>query len=83
MKPSYFETLSADEAELIDLESSRILEECGVRVLHAECLGLLEEAGCKVDRTTSMVKMPRDVVQRAIETTPASFPLRQGYILPA
>jgi trimethylamine:corrinoid methyltransferase-like protein len=73
MKPSYFETLSPEEVELIDRESSRILEECGVRVLHKECLDLLEDAGCKVDRATSMVKMPRDVVLKALETTPSSF----------
>ena len=75
MKPKYFETLSPEEVELIDRESGRMLEECGVRVLHPECLDLLDGIGCKVDRATSMVKMPRHVVQKAVETTPSSFPL--------
>jgi trimethylamine--corrinoid protein Co-methyltransferase len=75
MKPRYFETLSPEEVELIDRESSRILEECGVRVLHPGCLDLLEGIGCKVDRATSMVKMPHEVVRKAVETTPSSFPL--------
>jgi trimethylamine---corrinoid protein Co-methyltransferase len=75
MKPGYFETLSPEEVKTIDRESVRILEECGVRVLHAKSLDLLEEAGCKVDRATSMVKMPQEVVHKAIETTPSSFML--------
>src|SRR3990172_1323096 len=75
MKPRYFETLSQEEVEIIDRESGRILEECGVRVLHPECLDLLDGIGCKIDRATSMVKMPQDVVQKAVETTPSSFPL--------
>jgi Trimethylamine:corrinoid methyltransferase len=75
MKPKYFEVLSQEEMDMIDKESKRILAECGVRVLHKECLELLEGIGCKVDRTSSKVKMPPDVVQKAVEAAPSCFSL--------
>ncbi len=73
MKPKFFEVLSQEEINRIDNESRRILEECGVRVLHNECLDLLEGLGCTVDRASSIVRIPSNVVQKAIETTPSKF----------
>ena len=75
MKPQYFEVLSQEEISLIDQESRRILEECGMKILHGECLDILEKIGCKVDRSSSMVKMPSGVVQKAIDSTPEIFSL--------
>ena len=73
MKPAYFEILSPDEIVQIDKESKRMLAECGIKVLHEQCLEILEGAGCLVDRETSIVRMPPDVVQKAIDTTPETF----------
>ena len=69
MRPRYLEVLSEEEVVQIDTESRRILAECGVKVLHDEAHDLLEAVGCKVDRVTSMVRMPPEVVQKAIDAT--------------
>lgn len=73
MKANVFEVLSHDEMVQIDRQSRRILEEAGIRVLHAQCLNLLEAAGCKVDRSNSRVRIPSDLVQKALDATPSSF----------
>ncbi|MDO9464428.1 MAG: trimethylamine methyltransferase family protein [bacterium] len=75
MKPKFFEILSQEEIVQIDTESRRILEECGIRILNDECLELLEGIGCKIDRSSKIVKMSSDVVRKAIESTPEKFSL--------
>ncbi|UCB45818.1 MAG: trimethylamine methyltransferase family protein [Spirochaetota bacterium] len=75
MKPPFFDILSNQEIIQIDSESKRILEESGVKVLHDECLNLLEEIGCKVDRTSQIVRIPSNVVQKVVEAIPSSFSL--------
>lgn len=75
MKPSYVEVLSKEEISFIDQESRRILEECGIKILHSECLDILEQIGCKADRVSSIVKIPSNIVQKAIDTTPETFSL--------
>jgi len=75
MKAPLFEILSQHEMMLIDSESKRILEECGVRIVHEEGLDLLQRAGCLVSRDTHMVRMPANVVEKALDATPDSFSL--------
>lgn len=75
MKPPFFVALSPEEIRRIDGESKRILEEYGVKVLHAECLDLLEKIGCRVERSSSMVRMPPEVVEKAVDAAPEEFSL--------
>lgn len=75
MKPGYFEVLSKTELEIIDSESKKILQQCGVKVLHRKCLERLEAIGCKVDIDTYRVKMPEDVVKKAVDAVPSVFSL--------
>ncbi|MHB9038688.1 MAG: trimethylamine methyltransferase family protein [Armatimonadota bacterium] len=75
MKPHFFEVLSKDEIRKIDSESKRILEDCGVRIRHEECLGLLENIGCKVDQSNHIVRIPSSIVDKAVGACPEVFSL--------
>ena len=75
MKPGYFTVLSEEEILVIDRESRRILETTGVRILHEEAIGLLEDLGCSADRKTGIVRIPPPIVQQAIDATPGTFAL--------
>jgi len=75
MKNNYLEVLSHEEILRIDHESRKILEEVGVKVLHKECLDLLISLGCSVDKESNIVKMPSDLIQKAIDSSPDSFKL--------
>ncbi len=75
MKLGSFEVLSKKELDLIDAGSLRILEETGVKVLHKRALGLLEDAGCRVDRSSGRVRIPSSVVRDALARVPRLFSL--------
>ena len=70
--------------ELID----RILEEAfqlmmnpGIKVQYAEARELLGAAGCDVDETNEVVRIPESVARNALETVPSQFVLydREGH----
>jgi trimethylamine--corrinoid protein Co-methyltransferase len=61
--------------ERIDAASKKILEQCGVSVCHSECLDLLERAGCAVDRSTGIARIPRSVVDKAVSACPSCVSL--------
>ena len=73
MKTKFLEVLSPEEILNIDYESRRILEEVGVKVLHNDCLNLLYNLGCSVDKKTSIVKIPSDIVKKAVDATAKNF----------
>ncbi|OHB42024.1 MAG: hypothetical protein A2Y13_07770 [Planctomycetes bacterium GWC2_45_44] len=75
MKPAYFEVLSKDEIRMIDQESKRILEECGIKVMHKQCLDILEKAGCVIDRKEFRARIPSRLVEKAVDATPETFSL--------
>jgi trimethylamine--corrinoid protein Co-methyltransferase len=52
-----------------------ILETVGCRVDNERALSLLAEAGGRVDRATSRVRLPRAVVERLVRTCPAHIRL--------
>jgi trimethylamine---corrinoid protein Co-methyltransferase len=61
---------------------ARILEEAyqlmikpGVKVQNAEARKLLEEAGALVDEETLVVRLPEQIVKKALETVPRQFHL--------
>ena len=75
MRPSVLKVLSEVEISRIDAESRRILAESGVKVRHPNALDLLEEVGCEVDRSASMVRMNDQVISRAFDEAPSCFSL--------
>jgi trimethylamine--corrinoid protein Co-methyltransferase len=75
MRPSVLKVLSEVEISRIDAESRRILAESGVKVRHPNALDLLEEVGCEVDRSASMVRMNDQVISRAVDEAPSCFSL--------
>lgn len=51
----------------------KVMMDTGLRVDHEGARRVLKEAGCIVNEETRVVKFPREVVEKAIESTPASF----------
>lgn len=66
-----------EEAQLktIVQDAYHILDDVGVRFKdNEECLNLFEGAGARVDRTTGIVKLSSDIIDRALKTVPAIIP---------
>jgi len=61
--------LSTQDKENIFDAALQVLEIGGMQLHHAEALKLLQEAGCTVE-ANQHVKIPREQVQRAIESAP-------------
>ncbi len=75
MKLTEWKVLTQEEIERIHAASLDLLENCGLIVEDEAVLQLLEQNGCSVDHQTMLAKFPRSVVQKALSTCPASFPV--------
>lgn len=62
--------LSRNDIERINEESLRVLSETGVQVDDDCVVRLLYEYGCSAGAEARVVRMPRDVVQRALGQCP-------------
>ena len=64
-----------DEGQLGSLQEAtlRILENTGVQFLSEKALNIFAECGADVDRDTQVVKIPRDLVRKAMSTVPRYF----------
>ena len=56
-------------------EAKRLLDEIGVFVENDEALGILEGAGARVERDQRRVRIPADLVEKAVESAPAKITL--------
>ncbi|MEO9684140.1 trimethylamine methyltransferase family protein, partial [Tateyamaria sp.] len=65
------EPLRPEGVEAIHDGAMRILEEIGIQFLNNEALGILREAGCRVDG--DMVFMDRDFVMEMVAKAPSEF----------
>ena len=65
--------LSEDEQSKVHEKSIRILEEVGVKFLSDKALQVLKKNGARVDYSEKLAKIPRDMVEQALETAPKSF----------
>lgn len=74
VRSSGFRMLTDAELEEIHLASLEILRRTGVRVLEAESLGLLKEAGCAVT-DENLVRFPAAVVEDALSSAPSRIVL--------
>ena len=61
--------LTEEQIERLYISALEVLEKTGVKVSHDEALVLLEKAGCKIN-SDSLVKIPRCVVEEALQTVP-------------
>ncbi len=65
--------LSEEQLDQLQKATLRILEEIGVRFPSEKALAIFADHGAKVDRDTQIVKIPRDLVHKAMETVPRYF----------
>jgi trimethylamine---corrinoid protein Co-methyltransferase len=79
IRPLKFKTkldlMDQQQARAIDQASRHILEKIGIRMPLPAALNLLEAAGAKVDRSRSLVFIPSDLVDRALQAAPPTFTL--------
>jgi trimethylamine--corrinoid protein Co-methyltransferase len=72
------EVFSADQVAAIHDTALRVLEELGIRVLHAEGRRRYRGAGAMVDEDSQMVRIDRGLVAAALATVPVRFTLAGG-----
>jgi trimethylamine--corrinoid protein Co-methyltransferase len=61
-----FRMLQDNDLESLHWGTLDVLENAGIKVFSEECLKLLEDAGCFVDRKQSLAKIPGNLVEEAI-----------------
>lgn len=66
---------SEEDLRRIDYATMEVLQNPGIQVSDAEARAIFKEAGCEVNETTHVVKIPEYVVRRAIIDTPSKFKL--------
>jgi len=65
--------LNRDQIEQIHLATMEVLERTGVRITHLQALELLDGAGASVNG--NRVRIPAQLVEQAIQTSPSRFAL--------
>ncbi len=70
--------VSEDALEAIHEAALEVLEDLGMKVLLPEARRLFASAGALVDETTQMVRIGREIVERALRTAPPRIDLRAG-----
>ena len=69
------EAVSPDQISFIQDRSLAVLEEIGIEFLHERALAKFHDAGAEVDRGTSRVRLPRQLVAHAMASAPRTFTL--------
>jgi trimethylamine--corrinoid protein Co-methyltransferase len=82
----HFEILGAAGREAVHESTVEVLGEVGVKVVGDEALDILDTAGCTVERGTQMVRIPRKVLEEALESAPGTILLasrdgRRDYLM--
>lgn len=75
MRSARFEVLSPEEVERIHEASLDLLAEVGIRVDYPIARDIFRRAGAAVDDARQVVRIPPDLVMRAVASAPASFAL--------
>jgi trimethylamine--corrinoid protein Co-methyltransferase len=75
MKTARFEVLSQAEVARIDAASMEILATVGVQVDWKKARDLFAQAGAEVDEDGPCVRLPEDLVRRAVARSPSQFSL--------
>ncbi len=74
MRP-HFEILSQEQVQSVLSDAHRLLNEVGVRVQSEETRTLLSGFGAIVNKAGDIVKIPVQVIERALKTAPSCFQL--------
>lgn len=69
------DVLSSEELESIQSATLHLLENVGIRFPSERALRILEEHGAEVDMESQIVRMPADMVKKAISLAPRSYKL--------
>jgi trimethylamine--corrinoid protein Co-methyltransferase len=69
------EPMSRDQLMAIHEASLRLLEEIGIEFMGAAARQAFRKAGAKVDESTGLVRIPRELIAAALKTAPSSFML--------
>ena len=64
--------LSEGERQKIHDESIRILEQIGVQFMSDRALKILKDHGARIDTQTKIARIPAEMVEQALKTTPKS-----------
>jgi trimethylamine--corrinoid protein Co-methyltransferase len=75
MHTARFEVLSPDEVARIHAASLAILAEVGIKVDYPTARDIFRSAGARVDDAAQVVRLPEDVLLRALAAAPRSFAL--------
>jgi trimethylamine--corrinoid protein Co-methyltransferase len=67
--------LDEEGLQKIDNTALRVLEELGIEFLSDEALDVFAKAGCKVDRSTKLVRFDRAMVNEVVRKAPRTFRL--------
>ena len=68
-----YSILTKNDVEALHGATLNLMEDYGVCVFGKEAQEILSAAGCKIDKETSQVKFPRNVVNDCISSTPEEF----------
>jgi trimethylamine--corrinoid protein Co-methyltransferase len=69
------QVLSEDECAQVHERSMKLLQDSGVRVLSERARRLLAEAGAEVEKAGMQARLPRAMIERAMELAPRHFKL--------
>jgi len=69
------EVLSEDQVMAIHEASLSLLQETGIEFMGADARSLLRKAGAKVDDSTGLVRLPRELIAEGLKSTKPSFTL--------
>jgi trimethylamine--corrinoid protein Co-methyltransferase len=65
--------LAPEDKERIYRAAMHVLEDIGMQLLHDDALLLLKNAGCETDEREHRVKIPTDLVEKAIASAPSNI----------
>lgn len=75
VSPVKAEVLTKSELELVKGKTLQLLNEVGVHFPSSKALDIFAEHGAQVDRANEIVRLPPELVKRAMSTAPRSFVL--------
>jgi trimethylamine--corrinoid protein Co-methyltransferase len=70
------EVLSEDQIQSIHLASLRVLEELGLRILYTPARQIFRDAGAIVDDNTGIVRIGREIIEKALESVSPEITIR-------
>lgn len=73
LKP--IEPMSADQLMAVHEASLKLLRETGIEFMGPAARAKFREAGAEVDETSGLVRIPSELIDRALATAPSSFVL--------